>query len=163
MSLSGISPRRTGHGCGDTNDDWISQSTIAEGGRYTEDWFGTVVIDGSSEGSPGKHSAIGYGIAQLCFDHEGEPKFEDLARCQRKWECPRRTKRSEIFARRSAIERAMLLLTVLTRLGQRRSACHTGHTTQKRMYGRTCTKPFGSSKKGSDKQFANERTNQVQQ
>ena len=37
--------------------------------------MGTVAIDASLEGAPGKYAAIGNGIVQLCLDHETEPKY----------------------------------------------------------------------------------------
>ena len=43
-----------------SKEEWISQGAINDGGRYTEDWIGTVAIEGSfQKGAPGKHSAIG--------------------------------------------------------------------------------------------------------
>ena len=37
--------------------------------------IGTVATDGSVKGAPGKYALVGYGIVQLCPDHEGEPKY----------------------------------------------------------------------------------------
>ena len=38
------------------------------------DWIRTVAVDGPLQVPPAKHAPTGYGIVQLCFDHEGEPK-----------------------------------------------------------------------------------------
>ena len=46
--------------------------------KYTEDWIGTVTVNGSLEGASGKHLAIKYtngcAIAQLCFDLDEKNK-----------------------------------------------------------------------------------------
>ena len=44
-----------------------------------------------------RHSAVGYGKAQLCFDHEGELKMVGSVRC-------------EVIAFRIALEKAVLLV-----------------------------------------------------
>ena len=74
-------PKKTVYEWEDTEHTakWICQSTVAGGERHTEDWIGTVAVDGSSRGAPGKYPASGYGIAQLSFDHEGEPEVWRVA------------------------------------------------------------------------------------
>ena len=70
--------RRTGHE--QRERDWRSQRTIAEGGRCTEDWIGTVAIDRTLKGAPRRHSAFYWvWIEQLCFDHAGEQRMDNVA------------------------------------------------------------------------------------
>ena len=74
--------RRTGYDWDDTDhrkEEFVGQNTLPEGGRFPTYWMGTAAIDGSLKEAPGRYSATRYGIAQLCFDHEGESK------CGRIW------------------------------------------------------------------------------
>ena len=55
----------------DLQKEWVLQRTRDEGGWRTKDGCRRILV----KGEPGKYAAIVYGTVQLCFDHEGEPKY----------------------------------------------------------------------------------------
>ena len=65
----------------------VSQNTRDEGARYAKDSVSTVAVDRSQKGARGKYAAVGYGIVQLCFDHEGGPKYGEYGTVPAKCEC----------------------------------------------------------------------------
>ena len=67
-----------------------------------------MATDGSLKGAPGKNSAIGYGIAKQCFDHEDEPPHGENGT-----ECPRSMNCCEVFALRKALKKRVAV-TILT-------------------------------------------------
>ena len=75
----------------------------------------------------GKYSATGYGIAHLCFDHEGEPKCGEDGTVPAKLECQNnKIKRCEGLCAVASLKRAVAAchthrqLEVGARLGQRK-------------------------------------------
>ena len=83
-------------------EEWVSQGTRDEGGRYPKDWISTVAIDGSLKGAPGKNfvsimkKTPGFDVVQ--YQHSGN------VIC---------AQRCEVFALRKTLEQAVLPLIVL--------------------------------------------------
>ena len=91
-----------------------SQSARDEGGRYKTYCISTLAIDGSPRGAPGKYAAIGFGVLQVGFDHEGQPKEGEYGTVPAQCEGQKTFKSCEVFAMRKALGRAVSPLTILT-------------------------------------------------
>ena len=83
----------------------MDQTTVKEGCKHTGDWIGTLAIDGSLEGIPGRLSASGYGVHSVAFDHDGERKYGQYG--------TESLKRRGVFALRNALANNVLSLKML--------------------------------------------------
>ena len=111
-----------GYGSEDTGyiqDEWVSQSTRDEGGRYTKDSVKHCGNRRIFERSAREVCGHCFWDSATVFHHEGEPKYGEHGTVSTKWECRKRGNRCNIFALRKMLDHAVSPLPNFTECWQK--------------------------------------------